>query len=216
MAEQKRMKDLFDATKIHPRSFKSFETNDMKFLIISQEYYKIFMEAKNPFILQFHNGGYIINQEEIQTTFNNLVDRKEKLQDTKKPVSENAKSEEEIEEEKNEEEYSSNYFICIKDHIAVGLCTIYQTDTLTEISCSYDVLQEFQGKGIGTQILNSLSIHIESLNLKYLKKIRLLIDTRNIGSKRVAEKSGFVIVEKLYARNMFCYIMEKILKNNNL
>lgn len=207
--EQQRIKDLFDTIKTHPRSFHSFEYMDIRFVIITIDNYNVFKEAKNPYMTRFHCGGYLLNEEEIQTTFNNLIDRKEKPENIKKTISENAKSEEEIDNEKHSEENSSNYFVCFKDDLPIGLCNIYPTDSLCEISCSYDVLPEFQGKGFGTKILQGIITHITSLNLKYLKKITLLIDTRNIASIKVAKKSGFSIVEELYARNMFCYILEK-------
>lgn len=68
------------------------------------------------------------------------------------------------------------------------------------------VLNEFQGKGVGSSLINAMTERAKS---KEISKIGLLVDTSNEKAFTLYQKLGFEIVEKKFFINYFYFHMQK-------
>lgn len=82
----------------------------------------------------------------------------------------------------------NNAYIVYQDETPIGYISLKGENN--RFTISYGLLKEYRGKHIGTQLLREFSTQV-LITYANIDKLVLIIDNKNIGSKKVAINAGY-------------------------
>ena len=91
-------------------------------------------------------------------------------------------------EEKNLLDKRNNAYIVYKDNNPIGYISLKGENNKFTISCG--LIKEYRGKHLGTQLLREFTSKV-LVTYSDIDKLVLIIDNKNIGSKKVAINAGY-------------------------
>ncbi|MGN1338241.1 MAG: GNAT family N-acetyltransferase [Candidatus Coprovivens sp.] len=91
-------------------------------------------------------------------------------------------------EEKNFLDKRNNAYIVYKDNNPIGYISLKGENN--KFTISYGLIKEYRGKHLGTQLLREFTSKV-LVTYSDIDKLILIIDNKNIGSKKVAINAGY-------------------------
>lgn len=136
--------------------------------IVSEEDFKFFLKLSLNEKIMNMNYGRVFTAEETKIVYKIMLDGGKK-----------------------HEAFGSFKVFDIESNDFIGICTSNINDNFTEVELEYEFLPEYWGKGYGTEVVGMLVNKAEQF--QSVRKVTAIIDSNNIGSKRVLLKNKFEV-----------------------